>query len=98
MKSGRDISERLEMLHDKLFYLETNNDLRQLESYEEKKAYVDKLYAGKESQNKVKQSYMANYKLSEENFHWNVAFLDGKQYAGQVDLFVGGVLVSHFHW
>lgn len=90
VKSGRDISERLEMLHDKLFYLETNNDLRQLESYEEKKAYVDKLYAGKESQNKVKQSYMANYKLSEENFHWNVAFLDGKQYAGQVDLFVGG--------
>lgn len=51
---------------------------------------MDKLYAGKESQNKVKQSYMANYKLSEENFHWNVAFLDGKQYAGQVDLFVGG--------
>ena len=90
VKSGRDISERLEMLHDKLFYLETNNDLRQLESYEERKAYVDKLYAGKESQNKVKQSYMANYKLSEENFHWNVAFLDGKQYAGQVDLFVGG--------
>ena len=33
---------------------------------------------------------MANYKLDEENFHWNVAFLDGKQYQGQVDLFVGG--------
>ena len=55
---------------------------------------MDKLYAGKESQNKVKQSYMANYKLSEENFHWNVAFLDGKQYAGQVDLFVGGQSLS----
>ncbi len=90
VKSGRDICERLEMLHDKLFYLDTNNDLRQLESYEERKAYVDKLYAGKESQNKVKQSYMANYKLADKDFHWNVAFLDGKQYAGQVDLFVGG--------
>ena len=90
VKSGRDISERLEMLHDKLFYLDTNNDLRQLESYEERKAYVDKLYAGKESQNKVKQSYMANYKLDDKDFHWNVAFLDGKQYSGQVDLFVGG--------
>lgn len=90
VKSGRDISERLEMLHDKLFYLDTNNELRQLDSYEERKAYVDKLYAGKESQNKVKQSYMANYKLDDKDFHWNVAFLDGKQYAGQVDLFVGG--------
>ena len=54
------------------------------------KKYVDNLYAGKESQNKVRQSYMANYKISENNFHWNVAFLDGKQYEGQVDLFVGG--------
>lgn len=90
VKSGRDISERLEMLQDKLFYLDTNNDLRQLESYEERKEYVDKLYAGKESQNKVKKSYMANYKLADKDFHWNVAFLDGKQYAGQVDLFVGG--------
>lgn len=90
LKSGRDISERLQMLHDKLFYLETNNELKQLASYDERKAYVDKLYEGKESQNKVKQSYMANYDIDEKNFHWNVAFLDGKQYEGQVDLFVGG--------
>lgn len=89
-KSGRDISERLQMLYDKLFYLKTNNELSQLESYAERKRYVDSLYAGKESQNKVKQSYMANYKLDDEHFHWNVAFLDGKQYEGQVDLFVGG--------
>lgn len=90
VKSGRDISERLQMLHDKLFYLDTNNELRQLASYDERKAYVDKLYEGKESQNKVKQSYMANYKIDPKDFHWNVAFLDGKQYEGQVDLFVGG--------
>ncbi|MBP3504878.1 MAG: DNA cytosine methyltransferase [Lachnospiraceae bacterium] len=90
VKSGRDISERLQMLHDKLFYLDTNNELRQLGSYEERKAYVDNLYAGKENQNKVKQSYMANYKINPKDFHWNVAFLDGKQYEGQVDLFVGG--------
>ena len=90
VKSGRDISERLEMLHDKLFYLDINNKLRQLETYDERKAYVDGLYAGKESQNNVKKSYMANYKIADKDFHWNVAFLDGKQYAGQVDLFVGG--------
>ena len=90
VKSGRDISERLDMLNDKLFYLNTNNELRLLNDYEERKAYVDNLYAGKESQNKVKQSYMANYNVAEKDFHWNVAFLDGKQYEGQVDLFVGG--------
>lgn len=90
IKAGRDISERLEMLHDKLFYLDTNNELRTLETYEERKKYVDALYAGKESQNKVKQSYMANYKIADKDFHWNAVFLDGRQYAGQVDLFVGG--------
>lgn len=90
VKSGRDIAERLQMLHDKLFYLDTNNELRQLASYDERKSYVDKLYEGKEKQNKVKQSYMANYKIDPKDFHWNVAFLDGKQYEGQVDLFVGG--------
>lgn len=89
-KSGRDISERLQMLYDKLFYLRTNNELSQLDSYEERKKYVDNLYAGKENQNKVKQSYMANYKLDDQHFHWNVAFLDGNQYKDQVDLFVGG--------
>ena len=33
---------------------------------------------------------MANYVLSDEHFHWNVAFLNGKQYRDKVDLFVGG--------
>ena len=90
IKSGKDIAERLAMVHDKLFYLETNNKLKQLDSYEARKEYVDGLYAGKESQNKVKKSYMANYDIDDKDFHWNVAFLDGKQYENQVDLFVGG--------
>lgn len=90
IKAGKDLSERLEMIHDKLFYLDTNIELKQLEDYSERKKFVDNLYDGKESQNKVKQSYMANYDIEDKDFHWNVAFLDGKQYAGQVDLFVGG--------
>ena len=96
IKSGKDLSERLDMIHNKLFYLNTNVELTQLDSYEARKKYVDSLYAGKESQNKVKQSYMANYKISEKDFHWNVAFLDGKQYEGQVDLFVGGSSCQSF--
>ena len=90
VKAGKDLSERLEMIHEKLFYLDTNIELKQLNDYTAQKKFVDALYAGKESQNKVKQSYMANYDIDEKDFHWNVAFLDGKQYAKQVDLFVGG--------
>lgn len=36
VNSGRDISERLQMLYDKLFYLKTNKELSQLGSYEER--------------------------------------------------------------
>lgn len=90
IKSGKDLSERLEMIHDKLFYLDINIELSRLEDYKSRKKFVDNLYAGKESQNKVKKSYMANYKIDEKDFHWNAAFLDGNQYKGQVDLFVGG--------
>ncbi len=90
IKSVRDISERTGMLHEKINTLHILHELAQIGDYAEKKKYVDKLYSGKELQNKVKISYMANYKISEENFHWNVSFLDGRQYEGKVDLFVGG--------
>lgn len=60
------------------------------EDWAARKKYVDSLYAGQEKRNKVKQSYMANYSVDENDFHWNVAFLDGRQYKGDVDLFVGG--------
>ena len=65
-------------------------ELSKLESYEEKKNYVDALYKGKEESNKVKKTYMANYNLDNKDFHWNVSFLDGNQYKNEVDLFVGG--------
>lgn len=90
IKSIRDICERLGMLHEKIATLEIHKQLEMKNSYDEKKAYVDSLYQGKEDQNKVKQSYMANYELSERHFHWNVLFLDGKEYKNQVDLLVGG--------
>ena len=90
IKSVRDISERTGMLHEKINALHILRELAEIDDYAEKKKYVDRLYDGKETQNKVKASYMANYKVSEENFHWNVSFLDGKQYEDKVDLFVGG--------
>ena len=90
IKNVRDISERTGMLHEKINSLHILRELGRLDDYAGKKAYVDNLYRGKDSQNKVKASYMANYKIKEENFHWNVSFLDGRQYKDQVDLFVGG--------
>ncbi|MCR5836851.1 MAG: DNA (cytosine-5-)-methyltransferase [Lachnospiraceae bacterium] len=90
LKNTKDVCERLGMLHEQIHTLEINEKLSKMGSYDEKKAYVDSLYASKEKQNKVKASYMANYNLSERHFHWNVSFLDGKEYRNEVDLFVGG--------
>lgn len=53
------------------------------------KEIVEKI-GGKITVVQARPSYVANYKIADKDFHWNVAFLDGKQYTGQVDLFVGG--------
>jgi len=89
-KDVKEVCEYLGMLHERINTLKIHNDLKELKDYKEKKKYVDALYAGKEEQNKVKKSYLANYKINDDDFHWNVSFLDGKQYKGEVDLFVGG--------
>lgn len=87
----QDLSQRSSQLHEKINYIKFQKQLELLgDNWTERKKLVDSLYAGKESRNKVKESYMANYNISEDNFHWNVAFLDGRQYHGKVDLFVGG--------
>lgn len=86
----KDISQRTGMLHEKINSFKILKELAKIPVYSEKKKFVDNLYKGKEKSNKVKETYMANYDLSEENFHWNVSFLDGNQYKDQVDFFVGG--------
>ena len=91
IRKVQDLSQRTSQLHEKINYLKVQKHLESLgTNWKKRKEYVDSLYAGQEKRNKVKQSYMANYHLDEDNFHWNVAFLNGKQYQGQVDLFVGG--------
>lgn len=91
IKRVQDISQRVGQLHEKINYLEIQEQLYNLgENWKERKKLVDSLYSGYEKRNKVKQSYMENYDVNEENFHWNVAFLNGNQYRNEVDLFVGG--------
>lgn len=91
IRKVQDLAQRAGQLHEKINYMVVQKELESLGTdWAARKRYVDSLYAGLESRNKVKQSYMANYRISKEHFHWNVAFLDGHQYANQVDLFVGG--------
>lgn len=86
-----DLAQRTSMLHEKINYLRVQRKLDSLgEDWKARKKYVDSLYESLEKRNKVKASYTANYDIKENDFHWNIAFLDGKQYAGKVDLFVGG--------
>ena len=86
----KDICQRTAMLHEKINSFKILKELSKISDYKEKRKFIDDFYKGKESANKVKKTYQANYKVSDENFHWNVSFLDGKQYENQVDLFVGG--------
>ncbi|ALT68987.1 DNA cytosine methyltransferase [Methanobrevibacter millerae] len=86
----RNLSQRVSQLYGKIESLKHLNEINKIEDYSKKKEYVDNLYHGNEKRNKVKTSYMANYECSDNNFHWDVTFLDGTQYRNQVDLFVGG--------
>lgn len=87
----QDLSQRTAQLHEKINYLGVQRELEKMgNDWKAKKEYVDNLYKGLEGRNKVKKSYMENYNIDEGDFHWNVCFLDGKQYKDEVDLFVGG--------
>ncbi len=65
--------------------------VKSLNSAEEKRDYVDKLYTQLSRKNNfVKESYFANYSIEKDMFFNDVNLLDGTDFKGQVDLFVGG--------
>lgn len=86
----KEVPKKLSELHSTIKTLEVLSELSKINEYEEKKRYVDSLYSSKKNSNFVKKSYEANYEIKDKDFHWNVSFLDGNQYKGKVDLFVGG--------
>lgn len=70
---------------------EEKKRVKSLKNKKEKKEYVDSLYKSlSRKQNFVKQSYLANYDIDEEDFHLDVRLMDGTDYENQVDLLVGG--------
>jgi DNA (cytosine-5)-methyltransferase 1 len=65
--------------------------VRQLKTVSEKKEYVDALYAkATRRHNFVQDSYLENYNISADRYFQDVCLLDGRDFAGKVDLFVGG--------
>jgi len=65
--------------------------IKTLSSAIEKREYANSLYEKNSRQtNFVKQSYLANYKVKDNNFYEDVMLLDGTDYENQVDLFIGG--------
>lgn len=65
--------------------------IKSLNSVEEKRDYVNKLYAQLSRKNNfVKESYFANYSIEKDMFFNDVNLLDGTDFEGKVDLFVGG--------
>ena len=63
--------------------------LKTIESLEKRKAYV-KNQINPRKVNFVKKSYLANYPMNEKDYYHNVRFLEGDEYKGKVDLFIGG--------
>lgn len=63
--------------------------LKSIKSLEERKKYVRDCIPPRRI-NSVKKSYLANYDMDEEHYYHNVRFLEGEEYKGKVDLFVGG--------
>ena len=65
--------------------------VKSLKSIKEKKEYVDKLYLEKTRRhNFVKDSYLANYSIEDNNYFEDVKLLDGTDFKNKIDLFIGG--------
>ena len=56
----------------------------------ERKILVEEEYRKTNKENYVKQSYFANYDISDDRWYEDIRFLNGKEYESKVDLIVGG--------
>ena len=68
---------------------EIRSNLQSIASLSDRKKYV-KEQINPRKVNYVKKSYLANYHMDENNYYHNVRFLEGEEYRGKVDLFIGG--------
>ena len=67
------------------------SSIRNMSSVKEKKDYVYNLYHTlSKKTNFVEKTYRNNYTIENDNFFYDVKMLDGTDFNGKVDLFVGG--------
>lgn len=65
--------------------------IRRMKTIQEKREYVDNLYmSNSRKHNFVKDAYLANYSVKDNNFFYDVKLLDGNAFKNKIDLFVGG--------
>lgn len=95
--------QRLDIDHEIIFACDNGNieididfdkeikQIRQLSNYMEKNMYVRNLYSLKSRKtNFVEKSYLHNYKISENNFFYDIKLMDGYDFNNNIDLLVGG--------
>ena len=63
-----------------------------LPNKQQRTEYVDQIYKQYEGErrNYVKESYLANYDINPDDFHTDIRFMRGDDYAGELDILVGG--------
>lgn len=66
-------------------------ELKKKSNFKEKNNFIKELYKkNSRKTNFVELSYKENYHIEDERFFYDAHFLDGKDFTGEVDLFVGG--------
>lgn len=65
-------------------------ELMRKKTPEEIERMVDRLYELTGKPNNVKTSYFANYDITEDRWHNDVRFMNGRPFQGKVDILVGG--------
>ena len=58
--------------------------------YPNKTIEAEKIYDRCKKENRIKETYLKNYNLKNGKWFSDIRFLDGKQFANQIDIFVGG--------
>ena len=86
----RELKDRVHMLHEAVGFYKFRMTWEHESDWKARKHLVDMLYRPLLDRNKVRKSYVANYDVDDERFHWNVSFLEGTPYRDKVDLLVGG--------
>lgn len=75
-----ELEEPEEEIKSKLSHLD---DIKKID-------YIKELYQQTGKRNYMYETYIHNYSIKNDDFHYDIRFLDGKKYKDKVDLLVGG--------